>query len=145
VPVSRSRTYRLSPHSGKCSSSGIGSASIVQPSGANSAVARSTPPRQGTAGSATSSGIGVAASSGRSFDLACIAVRNTRPMATASSDDAAYGRSLTYCFNENASVARLPRAFTSPIGSTSSSSAAVHRCSDASGKNTVALPYARFA
>ncbi len=131
--MSRSRTYGLSPQSGNRSSSGMGSASTVQPSGANSLLASSAPPRQGTAGSAISSGIAVAASSGRSFDLACIAVRKTRPMATASSDDAAYGRSLTYCLSANASVARFPRAFTSPTGSTSSSSATVHRCSDASG------------
>jgi hypothetical protein len=57
---------------------------------------------------AISSGIGPAANSGRLSQRPVIAVRNTRPSATASNDEAAYGRSLTYCARANPSVCFLP-------------------------------------
>ncbi len=95
MPDSVSRTYRLSPHCGNAGSSGTGTASTVQPSGANRPVARSAPPRHGSAGIEISSGIAAAARSGRALHSPRIAVRNTWPSATASSDEAAYGRSLT--------------------------------------------------
>ena len=65
------------------SSSGTGAASTVQPSGAKSRSASSGPPPQGSAGSAISSGIGVAASSGCVAHRPARAVRKTSASATA--------------------------------------------------------------
>ncbi|GAA4340649.1 hypothetical protein GCM10023178_53920 [Actinomadura luteofluorescens] len=59
-------------------------------------------------------------------------MRNTFAMADARSEDAAYGRSFTYWPSEKSGVP-LPRVRTSWTGSTSSSKAAVQRCSSASG------------
>jgi hypothetical protein len=75
-----------------------------------------------------SSGIGVAASSGRSLLFPASALPNTCAIATLRNDDATYGRSFTYCWSAPADPPR-----TSPTGSTSSSTAAVHRSSDTSG------------
>lgn len=93
---------------------------------------RSAPPELGTAGSATRSGSGTPSRSGLAAQRPLSAVPQTFPRATASIDDAAYVRSLTYCERANASPPnRLAR--TRPIGSTSSSSAAVQRSSLTSG------------
>jgi hypothetical protein len=64
-----------------------------------------------------------------------MAVRKTFPRATASIEDAAYGRSLTYCARLKATSrgALRPCWRTSAIGSTSRSRATVHRSSVASG------------
>ncbi len=131
-PRSTSRTYRESPHSGKPSSSGRACASPCQPSGSNSCRASSGPPRQGSAGTVTSSSIGPAASSGLALQCPVRAVLKTSASATASIEEAAYGRSLTYCPRLK-SGEDVPRERTSRMGSTSTISAAVQRSSVASG------------
>lgn len=65
-----------------------------------------------------------------------IALENTPLSATASSEEAAYGRSLTYCASAASGAPPRPLPFprrTSATASTSSSSAAVQRRSSASG------------
>ncbi len=74
-----------------------------------------------------------AASSGKVSLRPPIAVRKTCPSATASIDDDAYGRSFTWCAMLDAPELRKRVERTSAIGSTSSSSATVHRSSVASG------------
>lgn len=91
----------------------------------------SSPPRAGTAGSAASSAIAVAASSGRSRHVPAIALLKTVISATERNEEATYGRSLTYSASANRPAPRPRR--TSPTGSMSSTSAAVHRSSPASG------------
>ena len=87
----------------------------------------------------SSSGIAVAARSGRSLERPAIADRKALFMAEASRLDAAYGRSLTYRPSEKPSGAsRRPAA--SRRGSISTISAAVQRVGSASGKQTYARP-----
>ena len=76
-----------------------------------------------------------AASSGRASQRPVSAVRKASLMATASMLAAAYGRSLTYwASSPSLCLVFLPAGpRTSAIGSTSSSSAAVHRSGVASG------------
>ncbi len=75
-------------------------------------------------------------SSGRALHTPRIALEKTPLSATASSEDAAYGRSLTYCASAASGAPPrplpLPR-LTSATASTSSSNAAVQRWSSASG------------
>ncbi len=81
----------------------------------------------------SSSGIGVRASSGRCLQSPRSAERITRPSATVNSDDVAYGRSLTYWASAKSGVLTDVRVRSSACASTSSISAAVQRCSVASG------------
>jgi len=78
------------------------------------------------------SGMGAAASSGRASQRPVSAVRKASLIATASMLEAAYGRSLTYRASSVPACWR-PWPRTSATGSTSSSSAAVHRSGLASG------------
>ena len=103
--------------------------------------ATASPPRAGSTGRCTSSAAACPASSGRSLLRPVIAVPNILLSATARNDDAAYGRSFTYC----ESAKPFPRGFprrprTSSTGSISTISAAVHRSSVASGYTTRAIP-----
>lgn len=76
------------------------------------------------------------ARSGRARQAPFSADLNTVVIATESSEDAAYGRSLTYCASAASGAPPrplpLPR-LTSATGSTSSNSAAVQRSAVASG------------
>ncbi len=93
-------------------------------------------PLAGTAGNEIRSGRASPASPGRVSQTPFMAVRNTVRRATASSEDAAYGRSLTYWASaksgEPPRPLPLPRR-TSAMGSMSSSRAAVQTSSFASG------------
>ena len=76
--------------------------------------------------------MGSAARAGRASQRPVSAVRKASLIATASMLEAAYGRSLTYSPSAVSFPAPL-RSRTRPIGSISSSSAAVHRSGVASG------------
>src|SRR6185503_3536705 len=100
------------------------------PRGSNNARRNDSPPRQGTAGSRASSGNSEAARSGCRSHRPPSAELNQRDSTTESSDDATYGRSLTYW---SSAPPLPPRPRTIPTGSTSSKTAAVHASSVASG------------
>ena len=84
-------------------SSGAAVAATCQPSGSKTRRARSIPPRHGSAGTCSSSGMAESASSWWLAQRPVSAVRNTSLIATASMLEAAYGRSFTYCPSANPS------------------------------------------
>ena len=107
----------------------------------------SAPPRAGSAGTSIRNGSGPPARSGRAAHTPRSALVNTVLSATASSEDAAYGRSLTYCASAASGAPPrplpLPRR-TSATGSTSSSSAAVQRSRGRLGVEDVRACRARW-
>lgn len=90
------------------------------------------PPRHSSTAITISSGIAESASSCQALQRPLRAVLNTSAMATPSSDEAAYGRSLTY-WARLKSGAFLARDLAIRMGSTSRINATVQRSSVASG------------